>query len=404
MIGSFNLDKTYQYLLTSLAFLMPLTVFGGNLIIFIICVLWLFSGNYKSKFNQIINNKLIKASILFYLIHVIGMLWSEDLSWGLHMLHKMWYFILFFPILYTIVRKDYIRSYISAFLLAILITEVCSYLVWFEIIEPFKNATVENPTPFMNHISYNPILAFAIYLVLHEIFFNKKITNFVFSLYSFFAISMIVNMFITGGRAGQVAFFAMLVVLIIQILDKQRIKSLITIFIVIPGIFFTAYQASDLFQKRVNLAFNQALEYQPGSNNSIGYRITYAINSWELIKENPIIGVGTGDFPVEYKKINQIKTPKMSSMGLPTTTNPHNMYILIFSQLGVIGLISMLSIFYFQIKLSINSSNRFIRDVGITLPLLFLVIMWSDSYLLGHYTTLVFIFFSSFLYKDFEKF
>ena len=403
MIGSFNLDKTYQYLLTSLAFLMPLTVFGGNLIIVIICVLWLFSGNYKSKFNQIINNKLVKASILFYLIHVIGMLWSEDLSWGLHMLHKMWYFLLLFPILYTIVRKDYIRSYISAFLLAILITEVCSYLVWFEIIEPFKNATVENPTPFMNHISYNPILAFAIYLVLHEIFFNKKITNFVFSLYSFFAISMIVNMFITGGRAGQVAFFAMLVVLIIQILDKQRIKSLITIFIVIPGIFFTAYQASDLFQKRVNLAFNQALEYQPGSNNSIGYRITYALNSWELIKENPIIGVGTGDFPAEYKKINQIKTPIMAAMWLPTTTNPHNMYILIFSQLGVIGLISMLSIFYFQIKLSINSSNRFIRDVGITLPLLFLVIMWSDSYLLGHYTTLVFIFFSSFLYKDFEK-
>ena len=402
MIGSFNLDKTYQYLLTSLAFLMPLTVFGGNLIIVIICVLWLFSGNYKSKFNQIINNKLMIASILFYLIHVIGMLWSEDLSWGLHMLHKMWYFLLLFPILYTIVRKDYISSYISAFLLAILITEVCSYLVWFEIIEPFKNATVENPTPFMNHISYNPILAFAIYLVLHEIFFNKKITNFVFSLYSFFAISMIVNMFITGGRAGQVAFFAMLVVLIIQILDKQRIKSLITIFIVIPGIFFTAYQASDLFQKRVNLAFNQALEYHPGSNNSIGYRITYALNSWELIKENPIIGVGTGDFPVEYEKINQINTPIMYSM-LPTTTNPHNMYILIFTQLGVIGLISMLSIFYFQIKLSINSSNRFIRDVGITLPLLFLVIMWSDSYLLGHYTTLVFIFFSSFLYKDFEK-
>ena len=402
MIGSFNLDKTYQYLLTSLAFLMPLTVFGGNLIIVIICVIWLFSGNYKSKFNQIINNKLMIASILFYLIHVIGMLWSQDLSWGFHMLHKMWYFLLLFPILYTIVRKDYISSYISAFLLAISITEVCSYLVWFEIIEPFKHATVENPTPFMSHISYNPILAFAIYLVLHEIFFNKKITNFVFSLYSFFAISMIVNMFITGGRAGQVAFFAMLVVLIIQILDKQRIKSLITIFIVIPGIFFTAYQASDLFQKRVNLAFNQALEYHPGSNNSIGYRITYALNSWEVIKENPIIGVGTGDFPVEYKKINQIKTPIMFAM-IPTTTNPHNMYILIFTQLGVIGLISMLSIFYYQIKLSINSSNRFIRDVGITLPLLFLVIMWSDSYLLGHYTTLMFIFFSSFLYKDFEK-
>ncbi|MDC0181214.1 O-antigen ligase family protein [Candidatus Thioglobus sp.] len=213
---------------------------------------------------------------------------------------------------------------------------------------------------------------------------------------------MIFNMFITGGRAGQVAFFAMLVVLIIQILDKQRIKSLITIFIVIPGIFFTAYQASDLFQQRVNLTFNQTLEYHPASNNSIGYRISFALNSWEVIKEHPIIGVGTGDFPIEYKKISQIKTPYLFSI-LPNTNNPHNMYILIVMQLGVIGLISMLSIFYYQIKLSFNSSNRFIRDVGITLPLLFLVIMLSDSYLLGHYTTLMFVFFSSFLYKDFEK-
>ena len=131
----------------------------------------------------------------------------------------------------------------------------------------------------------------------------------------------------------------------------------------------------------------------------MGLRITFALNSWEVIKKNPIIGVGTGDFPIEYKKINKINSP-----GLPNTTNPHNMYTLIAMELGALGIISMLSIFYYQIKLSFNSSNKFIRDVGITLPLLFLVIMWSDSYLLGHYTTLMFVFFSSFLYKDFEKF
>ena len=220
MFKNLNLDKIYQFLLIILAFLMPLTVFGGNLIIVIICFLWLFSRNYKSKFNQIINNKLMIASIMFYCLHLLGMLWTEDLAWGLHILHKMWYFLLLFPVLFTIVRKDYISHYISAFMLAISITEVCSYLVWFELIEPFKNATVSNPTPFMSHISYNPILAFAIYLVLHEIFFNKKITNLVFSLYSFFAISMSINMFITGGRAGQVIFFVMLSILIFQIFDS----------------------------------------------------------------------------------------------------------------------------------------------------------------------------------------
>ena len=56
MVENLSINKAYQYLLIILAFLMPLTVFGANLIIVIIFVLWLFSGDYASKFNQIISN------------------------------------------------------------------------------------------------------------------------------------------------------------------------------------------------------------------------------------------------------------------------------------------------------------------------------------------------------------
>ena len=126
--------------------------------------------------------------------------------------------------------------------------------------------------------------------------------------------------------------------------------------------------------------------------------MSYAIYSWKIFKTSPIFGVGTGDFPKEYKKLNDIYSSKMV-----TTTHPHNMYSLIGVQLGIVGLLSLMSIFYFQIVQSFKSSNRFIRDVGITLPLMYILIMISDSYLLGHYTTLMFVLLSSFLYKDFEK-
>ena len=398
MLGSFNLEKSYHLLLIALAFLLPLTVFGGNLVIVLICIIWFISGDYKAKFNTIISSKLMIASILFFTFHLIGLVWTENLSWGLHIVHKMWYFIALLPILFTIMRKENIGAYISAFLLAISLTEICSYLIWFEFIEPFKNATVRNPTPFMSHISYNPILAFAIYLVLHEIFFNKELKNLVFFSYSFFAISMTVNMFLTGGRAGHVVFFVMISILIFQILDKQRVKSLIIILLIIPGIFFAAYVTSDLFQERVDLAVKETIFYTDDQSSSVGKRINYATNSWHVIKKNILIGIGTGDFPSEYAKSNQLFSPKMSS-----TSNPHNMYILVSMQLGLFGLLSLLSIFYYQIKLSFISSKKFIRDVGLMLPLMFLVMMLSDSYLLGHYTTLMFVFFSSFLYKDFEK-
>ena len=208
---------------------------------------------------------------------------------------------------------------------------------------------------------------------------------------------MTFNMFITGGRAGQVMFFAMLVILIFQFFGKQRTKALLLISIVIPLIFITAYSTSPLFKDRVNDTIHDIVQYDNSKISAVGYRINFAQNSWELIKKNPFLGVGTGDFPSEYKKINQLRSPQ-----LPNATNPHNMYVLVLAQLGIVGLISMLSIFYYQIKLSFLEENKFFRDVGITLPLLFLVIMLSDSYLLGHFTTLMYVFFSSFIYKGFD--
>ena len=412
----FNLEQIYKYLLIFIAFFLPLTVFGANLCIVLVVLLWLFSGEYQSKLQQIFSNKLLIASIIFFSLHVVGLIWTEDTIWGLNIVHKMWYFLLLFPVLFTIMQKEYIRPIILSFLLAIGITEVVSYLIWFEIIPPLKNATILNPTPFMSHISYNPILAFAIYLVSHEVFFNKNLSKVKFFLYSFFSITMAINMFITGGRAGQVMFFGAMIMLILQFFNSEKVKSLLAVCVLLPTIFFIAFNSSTLFEKRVNAAIHDIVIYDGGYDKSIdtfdfdnvnylasintpiGERISFALYSWKIFVESPILGVGTGDFPNEYKKMNNKYSPSMA-----TSTHPHNMYILVAVQLGLLGLISMLTIFYFQIKMSFSSPSRFIRDVGITLPIMFLIIMFSDSYLLGHYTTLMFVFFSSFLYKDFAK-
>jgi O-antigen ligase len=396
-----NLDQIYQYLLIALAFVFPLTVAGGNLIISIIVLTWLLSGNYKAKFNQIISNKLAVLSILFFSLHVLGLLWTDDLKWGLTIVKKMSDFLFLLPILLTITKKEYISHYISAFILAMTLTELLSYLVWFEVIGSLHKATAGNPTPTMSHISYNPFLTFGIYLIAHEILFNKHLAKLSKYIYVFFIVTMSINMFITGGRAGQVMYFVMLGILIFQYYGRERkVRAAIISLIIIPSIFFGAYNSSDIFQHRMDEAVKNISIYNTdgNKNTSVGQRITYTINSLEIIKNNLFFGVGTGDFPSEYNKIHVKNTP-----GVNTTVNPHNMYILVAVQLGLFGLLGMLLIFYQQIKFSLSAKIKINRDLGIVLPLLFLVIMFSDSYLLGHYTTILFVFFSSFLYKDFEK-
>ena len=273
-----------------------------------------------------------------------------------------------------------------------------SFLVWFEIIGTFKNAHAGNPTPFMSHISHNVILAFAIYLVINRLIIQKNMQKFQIFLHSFFAFAMTINMFITGGRAGQVAFLVMIGILIFQFFSLSKIKAFFVTLFVVPAIFISAYLLSPNFSDRVDTGYENISNYSEKKGTSVGYRMTFTLHSLEIIKNNPIFGVGTGDFPEEYKKINMIRTPIMNN-----PTNPHNMYILVTTQLGLVGLISFLSIFYFQFKFAFQSKNIFVKNTGFALPAMFLVVMLSDSYLLGHFTTLMFIFFSAILYKDFEN-
>lgn len=397
MNGILCFDKVEQFLLLALIFLLPISISATNVVIVLILVLWLLSGDFKAKFDQIRSSKLVIASVVFFSLHITGLLWTDDIHWGGKIIKKMLDFVLLLPILFTMVKKEYIRHYVSAFLLAITLSEFFSYLIWFEIISPFGPATVTDPTPFIFHVVYNPLLAFATYLLAYEIGFNKGLSKIRRSFFMLLFFTMSINMFITGGRAGQVAYFVLLMLFIFQYFRFQKIKALFISFIVIPGVFWGAYNTSELFQKRAEMAVTNLQSYSENKNTSVGQRVTYILNSWEIISEHPILGVGTGDFTTEYTKINDRNHSEVSSLH-----NPHNMYILVLVQLGVVGLISLLSLFYYQLKFSLTALNQFSRDVGIALPLLFLVVMWSESYLLLHHTTVLFVFFSSFLYKKFE--
>lgn len=400
-----NIHNINSYLMIILGFFLPISVSIATILLGLILLFWIYEGKFSEKFITLKNNPITYAFLAFFFIHVIGLLWTENVAWGLYVVGKEWR-ILIFALLITIAKKEHIKYYIISFLLAMGISEILSYLIWFEIIPPFRGASVENPIlfmghlsynplPFMTHLSYNPYLAFSIYLLGYFFLFTKVKTNFEKILSIFFIFTMTINLFASGGRAGQVGFFVIVSILAIQYLKKDILKLVIVLCVALPSVFYIAYSSSSLFQYRVNLALKEVGTFKENPNTSVGLRLTFLFNSIEIIKENPILGVGTGDFPDEYKKISQKNTPTAR-----LTVNPHNMYTLVAVQTGILGLITLFSIFYMQIKAAFQKNEY--SQIKIALPLFFLVIMLSDSYLLGHYTTLLFVYFSSFLYKEFN--
>jgi O-antigen ligase len=393
------IDDINSYLLILTAFFLPLTVFGGNFFAVLIFLLWIIKADFKSDFHQLKNNKLIIAVFLYLLVHVIALLWTADMEFGLYTLRKQLKF-LFIPIFMLFVKREHIKYYILAFLASMSLSELWSYGIFFELLPLYRGATLIDPIPLMSHANYTLFLTIAIYFLSYYVLFDHSNSKLKKLTYSFFIITMSINMFITGGRAGQVMYFAMLVVLVFQYFPKNIFKAFLISSIIVAVTSSTFYINSKIFSDRVDVAVKELSDYKNHTHSSTGLRISAAINSWTIIKENPVIGVGTGDYKNEF-----IKASIKNEFGLENTLmiyNPHNMYVLILVQFGLLGLLALLYMFYTQIKIATKSNEEFVRKIGVVLPLLYLLIMLSDSYLMVHMTGLLFIFLSSFIYKDYK--
>jgi len=153
------------------------------------------------------------------------------------------------------------------------------------------------------------------------------------------------------------------------------------------------YKTNGSFQERVDGVVWDLQHYDTYKGSPVGARITFAVNSFDILQRHPLAGVGTGDFVTEYAKVDA-RTTKLGA-----TTNPHNMYTLEAVQFGLLGILSLVSILFAQWYTASRSGDPFQRRFGNVLPVIFAVIMLSDTYLRGFFTTMLFVYLSTFTYR-----
>ncbi len=377
-------------LLVLFAFALPLSTSAASILAILLLLAWLLSGNMKEKFSEILHNPVTIAVLLYIVLHVIGLLWSEDLAWGLKILKKQWKLLLF-PVFLTLVRKEHIKYYIAAFVAAIFLKACKAYLVWLGLISlPVGSVFTTVGT---SHVIYNPMLALSCYIILQNLLFGKNSRVVQWSQTILF-LFLSCNMFITVGRTGQAVFFVLLAVALIQYFYTRSKKMLLAGLVLLPLLLPATYQISSTFKERVDTAVTEIQNFNSDEITSMGCRLWYCKNTLVLVQNNWLTGTGTGDFPSEYAKINKIYSPTM-----PDTDNPHNQYLLTLSQFGIIGLISLAAIFLSQLVLAFRKKDH-LTPLRQAFPIFFLVIMLGESYLQVYGTGFLFSLFSAFLYKD----
>ncbi len=372
-----------------LAFSIPLSTSAVSVMAVLILTAWVIEGNYSRKWAIITSNPVSLAVLCYLGLFFLGMLWSDNIGAGMEMIATQWK-IGMFPVLLSSLVYSHRRRYVVSFLTGLTVAMLMTYLAWFGLLH-YSDISQHHLTHNTFHVVYNPLLAFGFYLVCHEVLWGKwrGVRRLGLIL---LAACMAVDMFITEGRTGQVAFFVLMGLLFFQFFSKNKLKGIILILFILPLTFAAVYQLSPIFKHRVDTAGQEIREFHENPNTSTGLRLLFWKNSWRIISAHPLFGVGTGDFQSSYAKVNAELSPEMVA-----TDNPHNQYVFILCQFGMLGLVSLLSIFFVQFYQAVTIKDDW-RRIRFAFPVFFLTIMLAESYLVVYETGFFFSLFAAVLY------
>ncbi|WP_339134669.1 MAG: O-antigen ligase family protein [Candidatus Electrothrix sp. GW3-4] len=376
-----------------LAFAVPLSTSAVSVLAILILLLWLLEGRFIEKGLEIVSHPVAVAVFSFLALLCLGLLWTDDLVAGLEALKDQWKLALL-PVILTAAAYRYRALYLYAFLGGMTLAMGMTFLARFGLVQ-YADVSPTHLTPKTFHVIYNPLLAFAIYLLFHEAIWGLARRNPAARLLLFsLAALMTVNMFITEGRTGQAVFLVLMGLLLFQIFAQNRLKATLAILLLLPSISIIGYLYSPTFQQRVNLARQEIEGFQKNPDTSVGMRLLFFQNSLEIIRHHPWFGVGTGDFQSAYAEVNSTRSPASIA-----TDNPHNQYVLVGAMLGGAGLLLFLLIFIIMFVLAKLLPDPFQR-LRIALPLFFLVIMLAESYLTVYQTAFFFVVMAAALFKE----
>ena len=387
------ISKVQQFLFVLLGVFIPTSIAITNLIIGLLALCWILERNFKAKFD------IIKSSIWMISIFLLIGLYVLGLLWGDQHLNANWQFqrlaLLFvFPILMTMkLKQNTIERAVFAFLGTTFISALSAIAINNNIISPlgeylsFIEISWRN-SAFIAYNYHNVILALASSLCLYILIERKNKYRYV--LLVFFLIYAL-SIFTERGRAGQVIFNLSAVFYIIYY-NRRNLLKLCALLVLLFSFQTVIYKTTNVYKDRFDSASNIIINNgDRGKGKTEDIRYTFIKESLSRILEKPILGYGTGSFGTIFK--NEVK----SGHYFNKNTTPHNQYLYVWFELGILGLVLLLLIFYHQIKELFRKKDGIHR---ILLPLSFIFLMLVDSYFFIFILTICYMF----LYTIFSRY
>lgn len=219
------------------------------------------------------------------------------------------------------------------------------------------------------------------------------------------AVLILAGIFIVAKSGARNAYLGLLVVGPVTVLYYYHARKTIVSIIVLVLVGLLAWNFSDTVKDRINLGIDQYENYISAddhlnlkhSGGSIGKRIELWRAAIIMFKENPIFGIGRGNFNNEIRKLvdNGLINPAVKDYS-----QPHNLYLEVAASRGALGLGVLFWVLYYPlfIFLKTHRSSPHTALLGILHIVTLSVVSLTEAatFIKGNFVAVYLIFLSVF--------
>lgn len=338
---------------------------------------WLFDVEQKNKYQLIFKNKTLVAFLLIFIIHIIGLTYTQNFEYALKDL-KIKLPLLLIPIAIAesrLIDKRELHFVYYALLSSVFISSIISTYLYLTIDHSAED-NLRSISPIISHIRLSLIACVAFFVSIYFVIeFNKK--------NKWLQLLMILNTFwilyfisILGARAGYLSILvASIVIVFYKCIEYKKLNYILYSLVLFLSTTWLTYHFSMPVQKRVDEVFYEVKSHNEGANpsgKSISQRFVYWNIAKSIFNENKIIGTGTGDIDDAFR---DYYAKHETNLEVRYQHRAHNQYITILCTFGIIGFILfMVAIIYPFVK------NRLYFDMLATsFLIIFLISMLTED-------------------------
>ena len=356
---------------TALGFTIPIWVVADSILVGLLIVCWTASGEWREKLRRIAANPVSMSALLLFAWLLLGTLWGEGDLGERAVWVKKYANLLLIPLLISMAIDDHERHRaFIALATSLVVTLVLSFALSVGILptgglincDPFNPCLLKKQIPcdpsiscvpdnyhpvcdpsnsciFKKHTTHNMLMAFGV--LLFSALAWKSLRRWVRWWWAGAACLAASNVLLmVQGRTGYVVLAGLAMVAFHMYFGW---RGMVAAVIVLTVTFSTAYQVSTAFRDRVDLVATGVAQWSPqtATYDGVTERMEFFYHTVEIIQDHPLMGVGTGGFAQAY-------AARVQKIGLSVPTHPHNQYLLIMVQVGILGLCLLVWLFVQQ--------------------------------------------------------